>query len=756
MSPPNDRSIPSSSCHPPSSTATLSGSISPEDDPRVSAALEVYLARLRRGERPDRAAFLDEYADLAEVLAPCLDGLELVHTAARDLPLEEAVAELPDVGLPPASRLGDYRILREVGRGGMGIVYEAEQVSLGRRVALKVLPLASALDPRQLQRFRIEAQAAALLHHPHIVPVYAVGSDRGLHYYAMQFIHGPTLADIIRDLASSKRAEAAIGTSSIPTAAGLSSQGRDFARAAARLGQQAAEALDHAHSLGVLHRDVKPSNLMVDPQGDLWITDFGLARVASESDLTRTGDLLGTLRYISPEQAGGRSPVDHRADIYSLGVTLYELLTLRPAFHAADRHALLRSITQDEPPGPRRVDPSIPRDLETIVLKAMAKEPASRYRSARELAEDLARFRSDRSIQARRPGPLELVARWSRRHRPAVVTSTIVALLTLGVAAGLLWVEKRRTQLALDDLKMVRARERKAIDVMLSKVDQQLIYPLMGKAAYGGLLAGPEGRQTYEEAIRFYTRVAEIFAADPETRPIAAHANRRIGFFQKIIQDPRADESYRRSIQIFESVLAEQPSNSSCRASLMSVLQEFLGWLVDTGRSHEAGPYLGRVLELAESMPRPASNAGLERNRAANELNNVAWWLSTRAGREGREPERVAAIAREAVALLPGFPGFWNTLALAEYRAGDLERAEAAIRQSMELSRQGGVVHDWVILAMIRQAQGNPADARKWLDRTRDWIAAHPDEVDGDLRLLDAEASQRLGVAPIESPASPP
>src|SRR5262249_6071443 len=225
----------------------------------------------------------------------------------------------------PESPLGDFRLVREIGRGGMGVVYEAVQLSLGRRVALKVLPFAAALDARQLRRFKNEAQAAAHLHHPHIVPVYAVGSERGVHYYAMQFIDGQTLSAQIQELRQRQIDKVARwqgdkvteGPGTLPSCHLVTLS--EFFRTAARLGLQAAEALEHAHGVGVVHRDVKPANLLIDGPGNVWVTDFGLARLQSEPGLTMTGDLLGTLRYMSPEQALARpGGVDHRTDVYSL------------------------------------------------------------------------------------------------------------------------------------------------------------------------------------------------------------------------------------------------------------------------------------------------------------------------------------------------------------------------------------------------------------------------------------------------------
>jgi serine/threonine protein kinase len=259
-----------------------------------------------------------------------------------------------------------------------------------------LLPFAATMDPRQLQRFHNEARAAAL-EHPHIVPVYGVGCERAVHFYAMKFIDGRTLAELIAqqrhgDLPAPPTVDeaAARSASTVPPAAQATSAApRDAAyyRRAAEWGIQAAEALEHAHQQGVVHRNVKPANLMIDAQGKLWVTDFGLARSGAGSDLTMAGDMLGTLRYMSPEQALAKHGlVDHRTDVYSLGVTLYELLTLRPAIDGRDREEILRHIAFAEPRPPRALNPAIPRDLETILVKATAKEATERYGAALVLA----------------------------------------------------------------------------------------------------------------------------------------------------------------------------------------------------------------------------------------------------------------------------------------------------------------------------------------------------------------------------------
>jgi tetratricopeptide (TPR) repeat protein len=425
----------------------------------VGQVADDFLRRQRDGERPDVEEYIARYPQAADMLRPVLASLRLLECSRSGQAatvLEEAPAEVEGT-------LGDFRILREVGRGGMGVVYEAVQISLGRHVALKVLPFAAALDERQLQRFKNEAQAAAGLHHTNIVPVYAVGCERGVHFYAMQLINGQTLASVIAELRQRENgaavaadpqctsaylaAPAAVAASAevdTPLGQALSTQHSTrsvaYFRSVARLGLQAAEALEHAHQVGVVHRDIKPGNLMVDVRGNLWVTDFGLAYIHSDTRLTMSGDLVGTLRYMSPEQAlAQRVGIDQRTDIYSLGATLYELLTLKPVFDGHDRQELLRQIAFDEPQAPRRINKAIPGELETIVLKALAKSPAERYSTAQELADDLGRFLRDEPIRARRPSLVQRMRRWARRHRPLVASlASVAALLVVAVVAGAL------------------------------------------------------------------------------------------------------------------------------------------------------------------------------------------------------------------------------------------------------------------------------------------------------------------------------
>jgi eukaryotic-like serine/threonine-protein kinase len=338
----------------------------------LTEVVDEFMGRVRRGDLPDVEEYVVRNPSIGKLLRDLLPALQVIGPAS--LPVSEtggAAAVVPGC-------LGDFYILRQIGQGGMGIVYEAEQISLIRRVALKVLPFATTLDAKQLQRFQNEARAAAHMHHRHIVPVYTAGCERGVHYYAMQFVDGQSLAALIQELRNRREENVKHESRGFPQPTvslpppncfppsgsvtprpGTFDTERSitdaaFFRTVAHWGMQAAEALEHAHQLGIVHRDIKPANLMIEGSNHLWITDFGLAHLQGDNNLTLTGDLLGTLRYMSPEQAqAGRNRVDHRTDIYSLGVTLYELLTLEPAFAGDDRHELLRRIAVEEPKLPR-------------------------------------------------------------------------------------------------------------------------------------------------------------------------------------------------------------------------------------------------------------------------------------------------------------------------------------------------------------------------------------------------------------------
>jgi serine/threonine protein kinase/WD40 repeat protein len=450
----------------------------PSSDSSRDAVLEQlaeeFVARHRRGECPPLSEYTTRYPGLARdihELFPALVQIERLKPAAGDLtgPFAAPVADTPR-----RERLGEYRLLREVGRGGMGVVYEAEQESLGRHVALKVLPPNALLNRTYLERFRREAKAAARLHHTNIVPVFGVGEEEGVPFYAMQFIRGEGLDRVLHDLRRLRHplvaspgampsegslahsllkgslapatqdgmadghpdVTAPLPVAESPCSAAFSGRGTDaeYYRSVARIGLQVADALAYAHRQGVLHRDVKPSNLLLDAQGTVWITDFGLAKAEGTEELTQTGDIVGTLRFMAPERFEGHSLP--QSDVYSLCLTLYELLALRPAFDDSNKGRLIDKVLHDPPPALRRIAPRVPRDLETVVLKGLSKDPAERYGSAEALAEDLRRFLADRPVKARRASSAERLGRWARRNPVVASLLGCVGLLLVTIAVG--------------------------------------------------------------------------------------------------------------------------------------------------------------------------------------------------------------------------------------------------------------------------------------------------------------------------------
>ena len=619
-----------------------------ERDP-VEQLAEEFLQRRRQGE----AASISQYAQAHPELEARIREIFPTLLLMEDLkPASRSGAVVP-AAVGPLERLGDFRLLREIGRGGMGVVYEAEQVSLGRRVALKVLPAVCVASPTRLQRFLREAQAAARLHHTNIVPVFGVGQQDGIRYYVMQLIAGQGLDVVLCAL----RAGAAPGGSTtcgddLPTGESLAvagsfsageaaqmllsgplpdapsadspqreaasgqvttaalSRGPRYWQNVARIGIQVAEALEYAHRQGTLHRDIKPANLLLDGRGTVWIADFGLAKLEDLEDLTTSGDMVGTLRYMAPEQFEGQA--DARSDVYGLGLTLYELLVLRPAYGEKDRRRLLRQLAQEEPPRPRKLNPAIPRDLETIVVKATATLPQQRYATAGELAADLKAFLEDRPIRARRVTVLGRGWRWCRRNRAIASLSgaALGLLLAVAVVASLGYfqanAERLRTQ-----AEHVRAEAN-------LRLATKAFEDIFGKIGADPVARSPEQDEDdpwpepvwevvvtekdallLESMLKFYDQFAQQNQADVKLQKETARAYRRVGDIRKRLgQYDRAETAYRRAVEMFQAVAKGSPDDAECLASVAAIHNELGALARNTGRFPEAIAAHQQALEV--------------------------------------------------------------------------------------------------------------------------------------------------------------
>jgi serine/threonine protein kinase/Tfp pilus assembly protein PilF len=727
-----------------------------QTDSDLAALIEDLTDRLNAGEAVDLQRYIEQHPRQAEELLCLMPALELLLSAGGTPPEESQSGSTAGLSPAPAHGiLGDFRILREVGRGGMGVVYEAEQRSLGRRVALKVLPFAAALDPRHLQRFKNEAQAAAQLHHSNIVPVYAVGSERGVHYFAMQFIDGLSLAQVIDRLRRETSAREQSGSPNDAAApadtplAGLTTagpaRGSEFFRVAARLGVQAAEALDHAHQQGVIHRDVKPANLLLDGTGSLWVADFGLARGRSETGLTGAA-IVGTLRYMSPEQAlAKRALVDHRSDIYALGATLYELLTLEPAYPGTDREELLRQIALGEPRPPRRVNPAVPVALETVVLKTMAREPEGRYQTAQELADDLRRFLDGRPVLAARPTLLDRLWRRIRRHRSAVLTAVaglLLALVGLFIADVVLWQERERTKEALQKAERNEAeadRQRRRAEANFRKALQGATDMLVQLDPVAGR-PPPQGDELRQALIRqglaFFQRFIDEKHPAPAVRFESSQAYENMAcvyFSQRDAANARAMMD--KAFALLDGLVAEYPENDSYRKKRIQAHYLTALCYKSSGLPTEAQ---GEYLRTAQLCRLASLN-----DRSGAALNAAAWFLVDCPDEKFRDPPLAVALADQAVQRDPQEGAYWNTLGIACYRAGQWDRARSALEKSMEL-REGGDAHDWFFLAMTHVRQGDIDRGRAWLEKASRWMRQHGRR-DENLTRYRAEAEALLG-----------
>jgi tetratricopeptide (TPR) repeat protein len=649
----------------------------PTDDP-LGPVVNAFLEAKRTGLNPDRNALREAHPDLAVDLDRFFAAHDAVENLAR--PLREVaqaarlVADSDNVGFARRGRLaaplpfGDYTLLEVLGSGGMGIVYRAHHAELKRDVALKQIitgPLATEAD---IQRFRNEAESAATLEHANIVPVHEVGENDGRHYLTMRLMEGGSLASHINDYPSDPRA-------------------------AARLVAAVAHAVHHAHQRGVLHRDLKPSNILLDGAGAPHVTDFGLARrISDESTLTESGAIVGTPAYMSPEQAAGRvRDVTMATDVYALGAILYALLTGRPPFRGDSVLDTLDQVRSIEPESPRRLNPRVDRDLETIVLKSMAKESAARYGSAVEMAKDLENWMAGEPIAARPVGRLIKAWRWAQRNR--VVAGLLAAVGVLSIA-GVVELFVSRAAIARKNVEISRQRDRakQAVDDMYTQVAERLLPNLPGMER--------TRRDFLRKALRYYEdEASEGNGSNAVSRTERAKAYVRVGRIHKELSETSAaEQAYGEAVFLFEQLAKDYPDDPGPRYQLAECLNE-LGLVCWTrGDRARAKELFSRGLAAAEESAVTFAGQPEFRHLIASNLHNLAVLQHE----VGKLPDAEAALRRaievrrklvlEAPGSLPYRHGLAGDLVALAGILGDTSRqhpraeeAEQAFRQALQI-----------------------------------------------------------------------
>ena len=637
----------------------------------LEQVVERFTKEVRDGNNPDVEQWVQDHSHLSDELSDLLSSVAMIEGLKNfSLSTSHPQSSFADVEIP--DYLGEYKIVREIGRGGMGIVLEAVHETLGRRVAIKVMVPGAMTTSSHLERFHREAVAAASLHHTNIVSVFGAGEDQGFHFYVMEFVDGQSISQVLKNYAnenqetsefrspSSSLSIAAKGadesqTTELPCSSDLNevataALGPERYKWVAETGVQIADALAYAHEKEVLHRDIKPANLVLDANDTVWLTDFGLAKSIQggidQTVVTKTGDILGTPQYMAPESFSGN--YDCRSETYCLGLTLYELATLKPAFANASTPEVIRAVTAASPTAPRKIDPQLPADLSTVIEKAIAKEPSQRYQTAAELRDDLRAFVEDRPVAARRTSMLGQFVRFSRRNPLAALLMGVLALM-LGLLTATAVVGYSATSSALDDLRekqislqkeqvatrqalelaekeklkahqalqlaslsatQLKKQSQRAetnVDVALEAFDQvfrQLISRGTGRSGDLDIdgfqqIAGVERAITEDDALfvekllEFYDRLAidsnNKSKNNRDFRTQSATASRRIANVYRLIgQNEKSLKAYTSAIETFEELAEEQPESLDALLNAVATRNERSSLMGAAGKWREA------------------------------------------------------------------------------------------------------------------------------------------------------------------------
>ena len=602
--------------------------------------VEQFTAEIRAGKTPRVRQYVKQYPAHADELTDLLSSVAMIEGLKNYSP-NSCVADQQFNDIEVPDFLGEYRIVGEVGRGGMGIVFEAVHETLGRRVAIKVMTVGTGRNSIHLDRFHREAVSAATLHHTNIASVFGAGEDKGLHFYVMEYIEGQSLSQIIKggriglDETTNFKTKPKVplhitGAGKTPTDISRSldaeranndlSQkslviGEETVSPRARYkwvadtGQQIADALAYAHEKNILHRDIKPSNLVVDYHATVWLTDFGLAKNITKDDLTKTGEIIGTPQYMAPESFSGN--YDARSETYCLGLTLYEMATLNPAFENTSPGQIIKAVTTSSPPPPRKMDSSMPHDLATIIEKSISREPEDRYQTAAEMRDDLRAFIADRPIAARKMSLWDQAVRFSRRN-PLAAAFAAFSMLVLGLLVTTMSIGFVVTNSAL-------RRAESNVDIALEAFDQTFRQYITegenesyGSDTYGFEQIGgiekaitQEDAQFVEKMLGYYQQLAidNKFSQDVQTK--AATANRLVANVQRLIGQPeKALKSYQQALNDFEEQAKRPPHSTQTLLMAVSTRNEMASFLASIAEYEKGLQLLLESKEELENYPR--------------------------------------------------------------------------------------------------------------------------------------------------------